>query len=55
MLSPAENLQWPNSVHSVHAIVQGDKNLDGLVGAVRFFVYRTHLAGLFLSEREVVL
>ena len=42
MLSPAEDLQWTNSVHGVHAIMESDKNLDGLIAGVRFFIDCTH-------------
>lgn len=38
----AEDLQWPSDIHGVHALVESDKNLDGLGGTIRFLVDCTH-------------
>ena len=46
MLSPAEDLQWPNNIHGVHALMERDKNLDGLNSTVRLLDDCTHLVGL---------
>ena len=42
MQGRAEDLQWPSDVNGVHTLVEGDKNLDGLSGTIRFFVDCTH-------------
>ena len=46
MLSSGEDLQWPDDVHGVHAGVEGDEDLDRLMGTVRLLIDCTHLVGL---------
>lgn len=46
VLSPAEDLQWPNYIHGIHTLMERDKNLDWLDRTVRLLNDCTHLVGL---------
>lgn len=48
VLGPAEDLQWADDIHSVHALVERDQNLDGLIGLAlaRLLINCTHFAGI---------
>lgn len=54
MQGHAEDLHGPNGIHSVHALVEGDENLDRLIVAIRFFYDCTHLAGIAGIRRLLV-
>jgi hypothetical protein len=46
VLSPAENLEWANDVHGIHAIVERDEDTNRLVMLTRLFDDCTHFDGL---------
>ena len=52
MLSRAEDLQWTNKVHSIHAFMHGNEDLDWLMMAV-LLDYCTHCTGTVVELDEV--